>query len=72
MEEIQRVALAFMKVRPVARKTEVLATEKDRAKYKPKGNDWYDAKTNNPGQIGEPIRIHETITQIVPPKDLSD
>ena len=69
MADIYSLQEVFTKLKPVKHKQRMLTSKADRQKYKPRGEDWFDQQTKNPGQLGEPIRIYETKTQLVPAID---
>jgi len=50
--EIFALSETFARLLPTKHKQEILASKADQKKYAPKGDEWFDIKNKNPGQVG--------------------
>lgn len=55
----------LLQIKPAKRKQEVIASKEDQVKYAKKKDEWFDVKTSNPGQVGAPLKIEQTKTQLI-------
>ena len=70
--DIYNLSEGFSKLKAAKQKQELLTSAEDQKKYGKKKDEWFDMKNNNPGQIGKPKRIEQTITQTIPALDTRD